>query len=126
MFNSLAPMLSTGNVQATIDFYTNILGFELHNFLRDEEGILCWASLHSGEVNIMFRLPIEHMDEQTPALTGSLYLRTDNVTQLWERLKDSTDVVYPLEDFDYNMREFAIRDCNGYVLNFGQPLTDGV
>lgn len=119
-------MLSTGNVQATIDFYINILGFELDNSLRDEEGIVSWASLRSGEVIIMFRLPNEHMDEQAPALTGSLYFRTDNITQLWERLKDSTDVVYPLEDFDYNMREFAIRDCNGYVLNFGQPLTDGV
>ncbi|SIO11190.1 VOC family protein [Chitinophaga niabensis] len=126
MFSSLTPMLSTGNMQATIDFYINTLGFELDNSLRDEEGDFSWASLRNGEVIIMFRLPNVHMNEQTLALTGSLYFRTDNVTQLWERLKDSTDVVYPLEDFDYNMREFAIRDCNGYVLNFGQPLADDV
>ena len=119
-------MLSTANVQATIDFYINTLGFELENSLRDEEGIITWASLRSGGAVIMFRLPNEHMDERAPALTGSLYFRTGNVTQLWERLKDSTDVLYPLEDFDYNMREFAIRDCNGYVLNFGQPLADDI
>jgi uncharacterized glyoxalase superfamily protein PhnB len=39
-------------------------------------------------------------------------------------LKDSTTVVYPLEDFDYGMREFAIRDNNGYVLQFGQEIQE--
>jgi len=28
-------------------------------------------------------------------------------------------VVYPIESFDYGMREFAIRDNNGYILQFG-------
>lgn len=91
-----------------------------------KRGLLAGHPCVNGEAVIMFRLPNAHMDEQTPALTGSLYFRTGNVTQLWEQLKDSTDVVYPLADFDYNMREFAIRDCNGYVLNFGQPLADDV
>ena len=29
---------------------------------------------------------------------------------------------YPIEDFHYGMREFAIFDNNGYLLQFGQPL----
>jgi hypothetical protein len=31
-------------------------------------------------------------------------------------------IVYPLEDFPYGMREFAIRDNNGYILQFGQEI----
>lgn len=124
MFSSLTPMLSTGNEQATVDFYTSRLGFVLDNALRDEQGVVIWAALRSRDVIIMFRTPNEHMDEQTPLLTGSLYFRTSNVVLLWDQLKDSTDIVYPLADFDYNMREFAIRDCNGYVLSFGQPLDE--
>jgi len=31
-------------------------------------------------------------------------------------------VVYPLEDCAYGMREFAIRDNNGYILQFGQEI----
>jgi hypothetical protein len=30
-------------------------------------------------------------------------------------------VVYPIEDFSYGMREFAIRDNSGYILQFGKP-----
>ena len=37
-------------------------------------------------------------------------------------MKDKAEVVYPIEDFDYGMREFAIRDNNGYLLQFGQEI----
>jgi len=37
-------------------------------------------------------------------------------------LKHNTEIVYPIEDFDYGMREFAIRDSNGYCLQFGQEV----
>jgi hypothetical protein len=37
-------------------------------------------------------------------------------------LKDHARVCYPIEDFHYGMREFAIFDNNGYLLQFGQPL----
>jgi hypothetical protein len=30
-----------------------------------------------------------------------------------------------MEDFHYGMREFAIFDNNGYLLQFGQPLATG-
>ena len=42
----------------------------------------------------------------------------------WELLKDKAEVVYPIEDFEYGMREFAIKDCNGYMLQFGQDRSD--
>jgi hypothetical protein len=28
-----------------------------------------------------------------------------------------------MEDFEYGMREFAIRDNNGYILQFGQEIS---
>lgn len=31
-------------------------------------------------------------------------------------------VVYPIETFAYGMREFAIRDNNGYILQFGREV----
>jgi uncharacterized glyoxalase superfamily protein PhnB len=44
------------------------------------------------------------------------------VDALWAQLRERIDVVYPIENFDYGMREFAIRDINGYVLQFGQEI----
>ena len=58
----------------------------------------------------------------TNVLGFTLYIKTDHVDELWDRLKDKARLCYPLEDFDYGMREFAIYDNNGYVLQFGQPV----
>ena len=38
-----------------------------------------------------------------------------------EELNDRVPVVYPIENFSYGMRAFAIRD-NGYILQFGRPI----
>ena len=52
-------------------------------------------------------------------MTGSLYIYPDNVDEVWELLKDKAIIEYPIENFDYGIREFAIRDCNGYLVQFG-------
>ena len=67
-------------------------------------------------------MSMSHFDR--PQFTGSLYFRVDDVDTLWEKLKDKTSIVYPIEDFDYGMREFAVRDNNGYCLQFGKETGD--
>ena len=57
-------------------------------------------------------------------MTDSLYFRPDDVDEAWVALKDAVVVEYPIEDFDYGMREFAVRDCTGYLLQFGHPSAD--
>jgi uncharacterized glyoxalase superfamily protein PhnB len=51
-------------------------------------------------------------------------MKLDDVDSLWQQLKDKTTVVYPLENFFYGMREFAIRDNNAYLLQFGSEIED--
>jgi uncharacterized glyoxalase superfamily protein PhnB len=57
-----------------------------------------------------------------PVFTGSFYFNVDDVAALWADLKDIVKIAYPLEAFHYGMREFAIYDNNGYMLQFGAPL----
>jgi uncharacterized glyoxalase superfamily protein PhnB len=117
-FNSLRPMLRTKDLQATIDFYTERLGFVCDG-LSEEDG---WASLHRDDVVLMVATPNEHVPFDVPAFTGSFYFNVDNVDALWAALKDRARIGYPMEDFHYGMREFAIYDNNGYMLQFGSPL----
>jgi hypothetical protein len=63
-----------------------------------------------------------HAPFAAPAFTGSLYFDVDDAVVLWTALKDIADVCYPREAFHYGMREFAISDNNGYVLQFGSPV----
>jgi uncharacterized glyoxalase superfamily protein PhnB len=51
-----------------------------------------------------------------------LYITTENVDDLYGRLKDEVQVVEDLYDAFYGMREFVVRDINGFWVTFGQPL----
>ena len=115
---TLRPMLWTADVRATVDFYVEQLGFTCGEY-REEWG---WAAVHRDGVEIMVSRPPEHVPFERPAFTGSFYLVTDRVDALWAELEGKARVCYPLEEFFYGMREFAIYDNNGYLLQFGQPL----
>jgi uncharacterized glyoxalase superfamily protein PhnB len=113
----LTPMLQTTDLKGSIEFYTTVLGFECEGS-SDE-----WASVRCDNVAIMFALPGEHEPFNGPLFTGSLSINPDDVDALWERVKDKARVCYPIDDFDYGMREFAIYDNNGYLLQFGHETT---
>jgi len=116
--NKLTPMLTVANMDTTIRFYHDVLGFECSN---RAEG---WATLLNYGVEIMIALPNAHVPFQKSLFTGSFYMNLDDVDALWQSVRDKTDVVYPIENFYYGMREFAIRDNNGYILQFGSSIVD--
>lgn len=119
-FENLTPMLRTWDLQRSLRFYVDTLGFACDRF-SEEWG---WAALSHGAVTLMLAAPNAHDGAMRPAFTGSLYLRTDDVDTLWSALADKVEVVYAPQDFDYGMREFAIHDDSRYLLQFGQPLRD--
>jgi uncharacterized glyoxalase superfamily protein PhnB len=118
MLEAVRPMLAVNSIDDTILFYRNLLGFECVNRM---EG---WACLRKDKVELMISLPNAHEPFEKPMLTGSLYFNASNVDELWDEIKDKVNVVYPTENFFYGMREFAIRDNNGYILQFGQEIND--
>jgi len=117
-FSQLKPMLRTWDIPATIAFYTDILGFTCKTF--DQEW--GWAHLIRDGVALMLSGPNDHEGDPAPRFTGSLYITCDDVDSLFSAIKDRVNVSYPIEDFEYGMREFGIYDNNGYLLQFGKPL----
>lgn len=115
-------MLETNDIKTTIEFYTETLGFTIRGTF-EHEGVTTWCDFVRDEVAIMFSLPNQHMNYGRILLSGSLYINTQDVDGLWNLLKDKCEIVYPPENFEYGMREFAIKDNNGYVLNFGEDIT---
>ena len=82
-----------------------------------------WASLRQRRRSPSCSLVLNQQEsDKAPAFTGSLYFHTDDADGLWQRLKDKARVCYPIENFEYGMREFGIYDNNGYLFQFGQPL----
>ncbi|MBS0383851.1 MAG: VOC family protein [Proteobacteria bacterium] len=113
------PMLYTADFEATLAFYIDVLGFKLEVRL-DEFG---WADLSRDSVEVMIAKPNKHTPFEKAAFTGSIYFNVEDADGLWAELKDKARVCYPIETFGYGMREFAIFDNNGYLLQFGEPVS---
>ncbi len=116
--SKLTPILCVKDLGASIGFYVDVLGFACLNSSDS------WASLGRDDVEVMLSLPNAHSPLDRLQFSGSFYFRTDDVEAWWHRLKDSARIVYPIENFFYGMREFAIEDNNGYCLQFGQEIED--
>lgn len=115
----ITPMLRTKDMKTTIEYYTKFLQFECESHDKNWG----WASVKRDNVNIMFSEPNAHIPFEKPIFTGSLYIYTDEVDTIWGNLKKSENICYPIETFDYGMREFGIYDNNGYLLQFGQAIS---
>ena len=124
----LSPILWTKDLNATIFFYETVLGFKARSNFPN------FATLTRENVEIMFIVPQDEPDEckdpndlteffPRPFLTGSMYIVTAQVDQLWEQVKEKATIKTPLEDREYYMRDFSIFDNNGYELVFGQNIS---
>lgn len=124
----LSPILWTKNLQETIAFYTEILGFTSQSHFPN------FVSLVKEEVQIMFITPQEEPEEckepgdgkpffPGPCLTGSIYIFTEEVDALWDKVKDNSTIKTALADREYLMRDFSILDNNGYEIVFGEDIS---
>ncbi len=129
------PVLFANDMQKAIEYYCGTLGFTLASAMPENEPT--WCFLRRDNAAIMFLKAHDHAHDEDehhhdhdgdhhqhprgPAVS-SLYFYPNDADALWNQLKDRVEVEVPLEDMDYGMREFTIRDPNGYALNFGAPL----
>ena len=67
------------------------------------------------------------MSEDIPQFNGmaiggslTLYIEVEDIKGLYATLADKTTIVKDMHTTFYGMREFYIRDCNGYILGFAE------
>src|ERR1700760_5098711 len=93
----LSPILWTKDLKKTISFYESILGFKGKSNFPD------FVSLTKENIEIMFVVPQEDPEDckdpddkeeffPRPVLTGSIFIVTDHVDELWESVKDKAKV----------------------------------
>lgn len=116
--NKITPVIYTIDIQETIEFYVNQLGFNCKGF--DIE--IGWARVEFDNADLMISLPNSQLQFQKPIFTGSFYFNMEDVDLFWQSIKDNVRICYPIENFEYGMREFGIFDNNGYLLQFGQEI----
>jgi catechol 2,3-dioxygenase-like lactoylglutathione lyase family enzyme len=103
--------LPTNDVPAAVDFYTKKLGFEL-GFTWGEP--VTMAGVNLGESQIF-------LEQGKPNPDGcTLYFVIGDADELFEfHRANAVEVVAAPEDRPYGLRDYAVRDLNGYTLSFG-------
>jgi uncharacterized glyoxalase superfamily protein PhnB len=136
-FKKLTPDLMVSDVAKTVKFYTEKLGFSLAMLVPENEQTVVtkiddnkkyvYAMVKRDEVFVMFMQKDVYIEDVT-ALKGAsmgasatLYCDVDNVDALYGSFKNNgVDVVKEISSTWYGMKEFYIKDCNGYILGFAE------
>ena len=124
-FKKLTPNLVVANVERSLAFYVDTLGFE-RGMTVPEQSPFVFAAVTSGPIEIFFNDAAAAVKEY-PAFdgrpigaTGTMFIEVEGVDAIHERLKPSVNIVMPIVTQFYGMREFAIEDPDGYVITFAQ------
>jgi len=121
MSKTLVPMIHVPDVRATVEWYQSI-GFDTLNTYENgtPEG-LSFAIMSFGNGQVMFNQGGQASDKRRREV--DLYVYTDDVDQIYERLKGRVDIIEPPHDTFYGMREVILRDVNRFWITFAQELT---
>jgi lactoylglutathione lyase len=126
--NKLTPNIMVEDVNRTLQFYKETLGFEIVATVPDE-GRFDWAMLKRDGVEIMFQsraslgaeIPALQQREIGGALT--FYMNIEGVKELYADLKGKVSIVQEMHTTFYGAQEFAIQDSDGYILSFAETVS---
>lgn len=124
-FKKLTPNLVVADVERSVQFYQDVLGFRFAFGVPDEAPRVFSAVVREG-IEIFFNLP-DASNEDYPDLRGrpiggalTQFIEVEGIDELYEAVRGKARVVMPIKDQFYGMREFAIADPDGWILTFAQ------
>ena len=120
---SVSPIFAVDDVAISAEYFRDKLGFSIFvlidpipfaNVERDGVSIHLMQAQTTGERNSVAQITGHSCD---------LYIYVDDADELFEELKSKGAQIHQeIDDRPYEMRDFAVRDLNGYILSFGHSL----
>jgi uncharacterized glyoxalase superfamily protein PhnB len=119
MIRQIAPQFFTTDMQATLDYYKDKLGFDCLSTWQDPP---VYAIVARDEHRIHFRLadpPTPNPDKYPDELLDA-YLFIEDADALYaEYVARGVEFTRALGDTPWHSREFVVKDCDGRLLAFG-------
>jgi predicted enzyme related to lactoylglutathione lyase len=113
---SCRPNLEVRDVDATVEFCVQILGFEVEVSVGEPAYL---ALIRSGEVG----LGIVHAENPGVNSTTACYIEVTDVDGLHARCRDrGVPITTPLTDQPWRLRDFVIEIPGGHRLALGQRI----
>ncbi len=127
-FNKLTPNLVVRDVEASMKFYCDILGFQRGITVPDAPPYI-FGSVTAGTVEIFFN-DQRTVAEEYPALgmkpiggSLTLFIEVDGIEELFENLqRHRVKITMPMKEQFYGMRECAFEDPEGWIITLAQRI----
>jgi catechol 2,3-dioxygenase-like lactoylglutathione lyase family enzyme len=123
VLTGVSPVLLVADLQRSVDYFSNRLGFECHlfgdppNFAtagRDAAVILIALS-DQPERLVPHWLIVDNM--------WDAYIRVDDVDAIYAEVQErGAGIDYTIYNAPHGFREFGVQDPDGHDIAFGQPL----
>jgi len=120
-FQTLEPVLPVNNVQDTVNYYCHKLGFHMDFLWGDPpiHGAVSYGEWSTQTVRIQFRATQQN---SPPRTDGEMYILIEpEIQSLYNQYQfQGVTILKELVLQPWGMQEFAIQDCNGYIIRFGK------
>jgi uncharacterized glyoxalase superfamily protein PhnB len=130
-FTDVTPNLIVSNIDRSLAFYRDVLGFSLVTSVPDAAPFaFLWMQRDGVSVFLNTVASVENEQPDIAARkiggTATMFMIVEaetaalGVDALFEQVKSKARVVMPLKTQFYGMREFGIEDPDGYVIYAAQ------
>jgi catechol 2,3-dioxygenase-like lactoylglutathione lyase family enzyme len=113
------PCLLVSDMRRSLDFYIDVLGFTQTGYYPIESEPIR-TEVRRDDVAIILYTEARRGEDRTPMLTGALYIFPESIKRLADELRGKVPFAWGPEVTEFEIREFAIRDPDGYALVFAE------
>ena len=124
MFKSMTTNLMVEEVEKTVEFYCEVLEFNVLNSVPNKRGGLQFSILQRDGFNLMIQERV-NLIEEYPSIasdrvypSATLYIGVENIDRMYKKMKEKYEILCDIHKTFYGSDEFAIEDNNGYIITF--------
>ncbi len=134
--NKLTPNFEVKDIRKTVNFYQSVLGFSLvmavpetqdgieQYFEDDKEYVYALVSKDTVELMFQrsdsFKRDVKMAKDIPFGASVSFYMEIEGLDNFYDDIKDKIAEITEPQLAWYGMKEFYIKDPNGYILGFAQ------
>jgi catechol 2,3-dioxygenase-like lactoylglutathione lyase family enzyme len=115
----ILPCLLVSDMRRSLEFYLEVMGFTQTGYYPIESEPIR-TEVRRDDVAIILYTEAVHGRDEAPAFTGALYFFPQDIDPLAEELQGKVTFAWGPEATEFGIREFAVRDPDGYALVFAE------
>ena len=116
---SCMPVIPCADLEASLRLWVDGLGFEMDNEMRSDEGRLIYCMLRNGKLTFMLNQRVGSTEKPDNYEGIRLYWAPSDIHESRRNLARLGFKVSDIDERDYGMTEFFLRDDDGHSHCFG-------